>query len=77
LAVGITGVQGDFAHHQVVSVVDETGLELGRGVVQFSAHELQWIAGKSKTEVRERYGDEFANLAVIHRDKLFLSTEEV
>ena len=76
LAVGIVSVQGDFTHHQVVSVVDDTGLELGRGVVQFSAQELQWIAGKSKTEVRERYGNEFANLAVIHRDKLFLSTEE-
>ena len=77
LAVGVVGVEGEFASHQVVSLQDETGLEFGRGVVHFSSQELHHMLGKTKTEVAERFGVAVANLEVVHRSKLFLSGEEV
>jgi glutamate 5-kinase len=68
LAVGVVAVEGDFAVHQVVSLQDETGLEFGRGVVQFSAQALQDMLEKPKAAI--------ANLDVIHRSKLFLSGDD-
>ncbi|MCS6266229.1 MAG: glutamate 5-kinase [Vampirovibrio sp.] len=76
LTVGIVGVEGEFASHQVVSLQDETGLEFGRGVVHFSSQALQEMVGKSKSELVQRFGAEVANLEVVHRSKLFLSGEE-
>jgi glutamate 5-kinase len=76
LAVGVVAVEGEFSAQQVVSIQDETGLEFGRGVVQVGSQELQGMVGKSKADLLLHYGSALANLEVVHRSKLFLSTEE-
>jgi glutamate 5-kinase len=76
LTVGIIAVEGEFSPHQVVSLQDETGLEFGRGVVQLSSQQLQGMVGHSKVALTQRFGAEIANLEVVHRSKLFLSSDE-
>jgi glutamate 5-kinase len=75
LPVGITQVMGEFKRGHVVSVQDELGQELGRGVVGFDSDELTLLAGKPTHQWRtpdhplkhSHPGDE-----AIHRDHLFL-----
>jgi glutamate 5-kinase len=71
LPVGVVDVEGDFAPGDVVRVVDEKGLELARGLVNYSSSELVKIKGLSTQKVEELLGyrdyDE-----VIHRDNLAL-----
>ncbi len=69
LAIGVRGVEGDFAEAETVSVVDPSGRELARGLANVSAGELRRIAG--------RRSDAFARIlgydcpaTVIHRDNL-------
>jgi glutamate 5-kinase len=45
LPVGVTAVQGDFSTQQVVSIQDERGREIGRGLSGFSADELRRVQG--------------------------------
>ncbi len=63
LAVGVSGVRGDFRAGDSVRLVGPDGTELGRGLARFSSVEAVVIAGK-----KERKGEEPAEL--IHRDEL-------
>ena len=63
LAVGVSGVRGDFRAGDSVRLLGPDGTELGRGLARFSSVEAVVIAGK-----KERKGEEPAEL--IHRDEL-------
>ena len=63
LAVGVSGVRGDFRAGDSVRVLAPDGSELGRGLARCSSVEAVVIAGK-----KEKKGEEPAEL--VHRDDL-------
>lgn len=72
LAVGVKEVSGSFSRGQVVSCVDEQGLEVARGLVNYSVSEASGIKGRPSGQIREILGymDEEE---LIHRDNLVLT----
>ncbi len=71
LAIGITAVMGSFQPGSPVRIVSADGLEIGRGLVNFSADELERIKGRRSDQIAqllERVDFE----EVIHRDNLVL-----
>jgi glutamate 5-kinase len=72
LSVGVTEVSGNFARGDVVACVDKGGVEIARGLVNYSAAEAQKIKGLPSAEMEAMLGyvDE---PELIHRDNLVLS----
>ena len=69
LASGITDVTGRFDRGDVLLVRDAQGIELARGLTNYSADELTLIKGKRSDQFNKLLGRE-AYAAVIHRDNL-------
>ena len=69
LAVGVVGVEGQFAAGDVVAVSDQSSKLLGRGIVQLGAEELKALIGKGSTEIRSLLDGKKPE--VIHRDSWF------
>jgi glutamate 5-kinase len=68
LAVGITKVVGHFKTCDVVSLVDEDGLEFARANPNFTSGELNLIRGLQVSEVKEKLGADCSKEAVEHRN---------
>jgi len=71
LPVGVVEVSGDFQRGAVVGVVDASGSELARGLVNYSSEETRRIMRKPSSEIAAILGyvDE---PELIHRDNLVL-----
>ncbi|QDT53381.1 Glutamate 5-kinase [Caulifigura coniformis] len=69
LAIGVTGVDGDFSKGELVSLFDPSGHEFARGLSNFDARTAASIAGKRTEQVIEALGAG-AYQEVIHRDNL-------
>jgi glutamate 5-kinase len=71
LAVGVKEVFGDFRRGEMVVCNDEDGLEVARGLVNYSASEARQIKGCPSSEIAQILGyvDEEE---LIHRDNLVL-----
>lgn len=74
LAVGITAVRGRFKVRDVVSVQDESGRELGRGIVNFSVDDVRRIMGRSSDRIPELLGHDEGD-EVIKRHDLVMYEE--
>ncbi len=72
LAVGVTDVQGNFGRGDVVRIISPTGVEVGKGLVNYSAAETDLIKGQGSAVIEELLGyvDE---KELIHCDNLVLS----
>ena len=71
LAVGVTGVTGDFQPGDVVVVADPEGREIARGLVNYSADDLRQIQGRHSHEIGAILGTD-SSPEVVHRDNLVL-----
>jgi glutamate 5-kinase len=71
LAVGVRSVSGRFERGELVSCVDENGLEIARGLVNYGKADAELIAGKSSVEFEKilGYADDSE---MIHRDNIVL-----
>jgi glutamate 5-kinase len=68
LPAGVRGVIGDFRQGDAVSIVAD-GEEIARGLVNYSAEEVQAMRGCHSSEIAARIG--YRNFdEVIHRDNL-------
>jgi glutamate 5-kinase len=71
LAVGITGLEGDFERGDPVRILAANGRELARGIVNYPSTDLRRILGRQSDEIEASlgyyYGDE-----VVHRNNLVL-----
>lgn len=67
LPAGVISSTGDFHPGDVVEVYSKSGNIVGRGVVNYSAQQLQAAAGLSTEEASRRV--DAARLEVIHRDE--------
>ena len=68
LAIGVSGVRGDFRAGDSVRVLAPDGEELGRGLARCSSVEAVVIAGKK--EKREKKDDLEDHAVLVHRDDL-------
>ncbi|NJD06982.1 MAG: glutamate 5-kinase [Methylococcaceae bacterium] len=71
LPIGITGVTGDFLRGDLVSCVDKRGMEVARGLTNYSADEARKIMRQPSAMIENLLGyvDE---PELIHRDNLVL-----
>jgi glutamate 5-kinase len=73
LAAGLREVRGDFSAGAVVSIVDEAGTELARGVSNFSSSDLTRVRGMKTDEAARALGHEVRE--IVHRNRLVLGRE--
>jgi glutamate 5-kinase len=71
LPIGVKLVSGEFQRGAVVAILDESGTDIARGLVNYNADEARRIAGKPSGEIESILGyvDE---PELIHRDNLVL-----
>lgn len=69
LPVGITRVEGNFDSGDTVSVLDQEGHELARGMTNYSAEDLELIKSCKTGQIEEKIGYKHYD-EVIHRDNL-------
>ena len=71
LSIGVKSVEGDFERGAVLACVSPEGVEIARGLVNYSAAEARRILGKQSSEIESILGyiDE---PELIHRDNLVL-----
>lgn len=71
LSVGVKQVSGSFLRGDMVRCVDEQGLAIACGLVNYSADEASRIAGKNSSEFEKILGY-LAEAELVHRDNLVL-----
>ena len=71
LPIGVTAVEGNFERGEVVACCDESGIELARGLVNYSAIESARIMRKSSKDIENILGY-VEEAELIHRDNLVL-----
>jgi|TARA_Y100000310_G_scaffold338529_1_gene428393 glutamate 5-kinase len=71
LPVGVTSVSGNFTRGDMVACVSETGLEIARGLCNYSAIEARCIIGHPSDEIEALLGY-MGDEELIHRDNLVL-----
>lgn len=71
LPAGITAVVGSFEPGSTISVVEQNGHELARGLTHYSSQELDLIKGCKTSEIESKLGHKHYD-EVIHRDDLVI-----
>ena len=69
LAIGITRVEGEFETGDVVSIRSPDGIEIGRGLTNYTHREAQLIRGRRTEDIATILGETPYD-EVIHRDNL-------
>jgi glutamate 5-kinase len=69
LPIGVKAVKGDFERGAVVACVTVQGIEIARGLVNYSAHETRRIAGRPSSQIETILGY-IDGPELIHRDNL-------
>ncbi len=72
LPIGMTGVEGEFSRGDVIAVRDAHGMEVARGLANYSSSEARLICRKSSQDF-ERLLGYAAEPEMIHRDNLVLA----
>jgi len=72
LASGIVSLEGAFRRGDLVTLFDETGAEVARGLVNYGADDLDKIKGLQTSRIAQVLGDRPYD-EVIHRDNLVLT----
>lgn len=75
LPSGVVGVQGRFRRGDLVSVVDDRGVERARGIVRFDDRDVERIRGLHTLEVKNRLGSDHSHV-VMRPDRMVLVGEE-
>ena len=71
LPVGVKRITGEFDCADTVKVVDSSGSEIARGLVNYNAADLARIVGKQSNEIEPILGSDYDD-EVIHRNNLVL-----
>ena len=72
LPIGMTGVQGEFSRGDVIAVRDADGIEIARGLANYSSAEARLICRKVSSEF-ERLLGYTGESEMVHRTNLILS----
>jgi len=71
LPVGITAVHGTFERGDIVTLANQQGSELGRGLVEYSSDDAARLLGCRSENIEERLGHRGRSV-MVHRDELVL-----
>ncbi|MFW5954754.1 MAG: glutamate 5-kinase [Guyparkeria sp.] len=71
LPAGVTGVSGEFARGELVSIAGPDGREFARGLVNYPSADAVRLVGRSSGEIAELIGYREEN-ELVHRDNLVL-----
>jgi glutamate 5-kinase len=71
LPIGMTTVDGEFSRGDVIAIRDPQGVELGRGLANYSSAEARLICRKPSSEF-ERLLGYVAEPEMVHRDNLVM-----
>ncbi len=72
LAIGVTEVIGDFNRGDVVACIDEAGVELSRGLINYSSIDTRRIMGSPSHAIAELLGS-MSDAELIHRDNMVVN----
>jgi glutamate 5-kinase len=76
LPAGVKAIRGAFAMGSVVSILDEDGHEVARGLSNFSSDDLEKIRGLNTKKIPEVLGEEAYFDEVVHRDNLVITVKD-
>jgi glutamate 5-kinase len=76
LPVGVTKVIGHFKACDVVSLIDESGVEFARGNPNFTSGELNLIKGLQVIDVQRQLGNACPKEVIAHRNIHFVEEEK-
>jgi glutamate 5-kinase len=71
LAAGIKQVEGSFQRGDIVDIYDITGIHLGAGITNYSAHDIEAIKGMHSQKIATLIGCDYG-AEVIHRNNLVI-----
>lgn len=71
LPVGVTGIEGSFRRGDVVAVIGPDGVEVGRGLAEYSGADATSLKGCQSDQIEARLGYRGRSV-MIHRDELVL-----
>ncbi len=71
LPVGVREVEGTFGRGDVVTVVDLSGMEVARGLTNYSASDTARILGRTTEQIQTHFG-KTPYVELVHRDNLVL-----
>ena len=71
LPIGVTAVDGQFVHGDVVTLIDPQGREFARGLVNYDRRDAGEIAGLHSGQISERLGS-LPYTEIVHRDNLVI-----
>jgi glutamate 5-kinase len=71
LPIGMTGIEGEFSRGDVIAIRDGAGVELGRGLANYSSAEARMLCRKPSAEI-ERLLGYAAEPEMVHRDNMVL-----
>ncbi|PPD56507.1 MAG: glutamate 5-kinase [Methylotenera sp.] len=71
LPIGVIDVQGSFERGDVVACVNESGIEVARGIVNYSSSDTSRIKRKASSEIEQVLGY-VEESELIHRDNLII-----
>ena len=71
LPIGMTGIQGDFSRGDVIAIKDSDGIEIARGLANYSSAEARLICRKVSSEF-ERLLGYTGESEMVHRTNLIL-----
>ena len=74
LPAGVTDVSGEFERGEAVTVNDQAGVELGRGLIAYPSDEARAIAGRRSDAILDILGYRGRD-ELIHRDDLALTND--
>ncbi len=69
LPAGVSALEGEFEKGDAVRVQDQSGQELGRGIINYDHEEASRIIGRNSTEIEDLLGYD-GRAEMIHRDDL-------
>ena len=75
LPVGVIEVVGNFRRGDVVTIVDGTGNEIGRGLAEYSDEDARRLVGCHSDDIEKQLGYRGRSV-MIHRDELVLFDNE-
>ena len=76
LPAGVVSVTGSFQAGDAVSIINESGMELARGLARYGADEVRLLAGGHSQQIAERIGSHVGD-EVVHRDDIVLTKNGV
>ena len=71
LPVGVTAISGDFRRGDVVTLLNSSGSEIGRGLAEYSSEEAESLLGRRSEQIEELLGYRGRSV-MVHRDELVL-----